>query len=126
MSDVVARVAATVRDEIRATSAYSTHKPSGMIELHANENPWPLPASLRGEIAATVAEAAVNRYPEGAGERVKQSLARAMPIPAGAAIAAVTIWISSSEPLPSTIAAPAGMGIARASDCLTRSPAPSG
>ena len=86
MSDVLARVAATVRDDIRKTAAYSTSKPSGMIELHANENPWPLPASLRGEIAATVAEAAVNRYPEGAGERVKQSLARAMPIPAGAAI----------------------------------------
>jgi histidinol-phosphate aminotransferase len=75
-----------VRDDIRATVAYATHKPSGMIELHANENPWPLPASLRGEIAATVAEAAVNRYPEGAGERVKQSLVRALPIPAGAAI----------------------------------------
>ena len=86
MSEVTARVAATVRDDIRATAAYATHKPSGMIELHANENPWPLPASLRGEIAATVAEAAVNRYPEGAGERVKQALARALPVPAGAAI----------------------------------------
>ena len=86
MNDVSARVAATVRDDIRATAAYSTHKPSGMIELHANENPWPLPASLRGEIAAMVAEAAVNRYPEGAGERVKEALMRALPVPKGAAI----------------------------------------
>jgi len=86
VSDVLARVAATVRDDIRKTAAYSTSKPSGMIELHANENPWPLPASLRGEIAATVAEAAVNRYPEGAGERVKEALARALPLPKGAAI----------------------------------------
>lgn len=83
---VGARVAATIRDEIRATSSYATAKPSGMIELHANENPWPLPASLRGELAAVVAEAAVNRYPEGAGDRVKEALARALPIPAGAAI----------------------------------------
>jgi histidinol-phosphate aminotransferase len=86
MSDVAARVAATVRDEIRASAAYATAKPAGMIELHANENPWPLPASLRGEIAATVAEAAVNRYPEGAGERVKEALTRALPVPKGAAI----------------------------------------
>ena len=86
MSDAAARVATTVRDEIRASAAYSTHKPAGMIELHANENPWPLPAALRGEIAATVAEAAVNRYPEGAGERVKAALARALPVPPGAAM----------------------------------------
>ncbi len=85
-AEVAARVAATIRDEIRATSSYSTAKPSGMIELHANENPWPLPASLRGELAAVVAEAAVNRYPEGAGERVKEALARALPVPKGAAI----------------------------------------
>jgi histidinol-phosphate aminotransferase len=77
VSDVAARVASTVRDDIRATAAYSTHKPSGMIELHANENPWPLPASLRGEIAATVAEAAVNRYPEApASASRKRSCAR--------------------------------------------------
>lgn len=85
-ADVAARVASTIRDEIRATSSYSTAKPSGMIELHANENPWPLPASLRGELAAVVAEAAVNRYPEGAGDRVKEALALALPVPSGAAI----------------------------------------
>jgi hypothetical protein len=78
VSDVAARVAATVRDDIRATPR-TRRQAVGMIELHANENPWPLPASLRGEIAATVAEAAVNRYPEGAGERVKEALAARCP-----------------------------------------------
>ena len=86
MSDVAARVAATVRDEIRATAAYPVSTTAGMIELHANENPWPLPAALRGEIAAIVAEAAVNRYPNGAGDRVKRALATALPVPPGAAI----------------------------------------
>jgi histidinol-phosphate aminotransferase len=57
-----------------------------MIELHANENPFPLPAALRAELAAMVAEAAVNRYPEGAGDRVKAALARALPLPEGAAM----------------------------------------
>lgn len=85
-SAVEARVAATIRDEILATTSYATAKPAGMIELHANENPWPLPASLRGELAAVLAEAAVNRYPEGAGEGVKRALAAALPIPHGAAV----------------------------------------
>ena len=85
-ADVAARVAATIRDEIRATSSYSTAKPKGLIELHANENPWPLPASLRGELAAAIAEAAVNRYPEGAGDAVKVALTEALPVPAGAAM----------------------------------------
>ena len=76
------RVAKTIREEILATTSYATAKPAGMIELHANENPWPLPASLRGELAAALAEAAVNRYPEGAGEGVKRALAAALPIPA--------------------------------------------
>jgi histidinol-phosphate aminotransferase len=84
--DVGARVAATIRDEIRATAAYPVPKSTGMIELHANENPWPLPPSVRAELAATVAEAAVNRYPEGAGDRVKAALARTFPVPAGAAM----------------------------------------
>ena len=84
--DVAARVAATIRDEIRASVAYPVGTTAGMIELHANENPWPLPASLRGELAAAVAEAAVNRYPEGAGARVKAALAQALPVPAGAAM----------------------------------------
>ena len=85
-AQAAARVAATIRDEIRATSSYATAKPSGMIELHANENPWPLPAALRAELAAAVAETAVNRYPEGAGERVKEAIARALPLPEGAAV----------------------------------------
>ena len=86
MSDVASRVAATIREDIRATTSYATAKPAGLIELHANENPWPLPPSLRGELAAAIAEAAVNRYPEGAGEGVKRALAAALPIPAGAAM----------------------------------------
>ncbi|MEO8485403.1 MAG: histidinol-phosphate transaminase [Betaproteobacteria bacterium] len=84
--DVAARVAATVRADIRASVAYAVGTSAGMIELHANENPWPLPASLRGELAAVLAEAAVNRYPHGAGDRVKAALLRAQPIPAGAAM----------------------------------------
>ena len=45
-ADVAASVARTIRDEIRSTAAYPVPKSAGTIELHANENPWPLPASV--------------------------------------------------------------------------------
>ena len=85
-ADVAARVQRTIRDEIRATAAYPVPKSSGMIELHANENPWPLPGDVRAKLAAAVAVVRLNRYPEGAGDAVKAALARALPLPEGAAL----------------------------------------
>ena len=41
--DVAARVAATVRPEVRALTAYHVAKADGMIKLDANESPYPLP-----------------------------------------------------------------------------------
>ncbi|CAG0978299.1 histidinol-phosphate aminotransferase [Burkholderiales bacterium] len=84
--DVAARVAATIRAEIRAGAAYAVPKTAGMIELSANENPWPLPDDVRAAVAAAVAAVPVNRYPEGAGDRVKAALVRALPLPRGAAM----------------------------------------
>lgn len=83
---VAARVAATIRAEVRALSAYTVEKPSGLIELHANENPFPLPTAMRAEINAALAEVPLNRYPEGTGARVKTALRRALPIPADAGL----------------------------------------
>jgi hypothetical protein len=53
--DVAARVQRTIRDEIRATAAYPVPTSAGMIELHANENPWPLPRRRSRQLAAAVA-----------------------------------------------------------------------
>ncbi|MFO1282043.1 MAG: histidinol-phosphate transaminase [Burkholderiales bacterium] len=85
-AEVAARVAAAIRADVRATAAYPVPKSRGFVELHANENPWPLPPQLRGEIAAAAAEAPLHRYPDGAADAVKAALARALPIPSRAAI----------------------------------------
>jgi len=85
-ADVADLVRRTVRDEIRATSAYPVPKSAGMIELHANENPWPLPDDVRAKLAAAVAAVPLNRYPDGAGDGVKAAIARALPLPEGAAL----------------------------------------
>ena len=83
---VAARVEAIVRPEIRALTAYPVPKAAGMIKLDANENPYGLSAEARAQIAAAVANVAVNRYPDGAGDDVKEALRVALSLPAEAGI----------------------------------------
>ena len=64
-------VAAVLRPEIRALSAYAVAQADGMIKLDAMENPFTLPAAIRAKIASTVAAVPVNRYPDGGARAVK-------------------------------------------------------
>jgi histidinol-phosphate aminotransferase len=61
--DAAAVVAAVLRPEIRALSAYAVAQADGMIKLDAMENPFTLPAPIRAKIAASLADVPVNRYP---------------------------------------------------------------
>jgi histidinol-phosphate aminotransferase len=79
--DAAGTVAAVVRPEICALSAYTTASAEGMIKLDAMENPFPLPDAVRGRLGAALAQVAVNRYPDIAADRVKQALSRAFAIP---------------------------------------------
>ena len=76
-------VAAIVRPEIRALSAYAVAHAGGMIKLDAMENPYPLPQAVRERLAAAVAAVPVNRYPDGGADAVKSALRRAFGIPGG-------------------------------------------
>ena len=84
--DVMRRVAATVREDVRALSAYHVDKAEGFIKLDAMENPFGLPPALRERLARVLAEVEVNRYPDGAGDGVKAALAKSLPLPEGAAL----------------------------------------
>jgi histidinol-phosphate aminotransferase len=84
--EVARRVRAVVRPEILAERAYPVLATDGLVLLHANESPHPLPAALRARLAEAVAGVALHRYPEGAGALVKAALARALPLPDGAAL----------------------------------------
>ena len=79
-------VAAVVRPEIRALTAYAVAKAPGMIKLDAMENPFPLPDPIRARIAAAVAAVPVNRYPDGSADGVKAALRAAFGIPDTAAL----------------------------------------
>ncbi len=79
--DVAARVKAVIRPKIRALAAYPVAKAVGMIKLDAMENPYGLSGEARAEIAAAVANARLNRYPDGPGDEVKTALRRSLSLP---------------------------------------------
>ena len=78
---MTARVKATVRPKIRALKAYPVAKATGLIKLDAMENPYGLSGEARAEIAAAVANARINRYPDGGGDEVKAALRQAFALP---------------------------------------------
>ena len=74
-------VAAVVRPEIRALSAYAVARAEGMIKLDAMENPYPLPAGVRTRLSEALARVPINRYPDGAADAAKGALRRVFSIP---------------------------------------------
>jgi histidinol-phosphate aminotransferase len=54
-----------------------------LVKLDAMENPYQLPQTVRDEIAALVAEAPVNRYPDAAAQRLKDMIRAVTALPPG-------------------------------------------
>jgi histidinol-phosphate aminotransferase len=79
-------VAAVIRPEIRALTAYSVTKSDGLVKLDANENPFPLPEAVRTKIAAAVAALPFNRYPDGGADAVIAALRTAAGVAGAPAI----------------------------------------
>jgi len=75
-----------VRSEILALEAYPVADAAGMVKLDAMELPYRLPEALRRELAARLAAAQINRYPEPTGRRLREKLAERMQVPAGMAL----------------------------------------
>jgi histidinol-phosphate aminotransferase len=73
--------AAVVRPEIRALTAYAVANADRLVKLDANENPLPLPESVRARIAAAVAAVAFNRYPDAGAATVVAALRAAAGVP---------------------------------------------
>jgi histidinol-phosphate aminotransferase len=72
-----------IREDVRALSAYHVPERTGLVMLDAMENPHPLPATLRAEIAQWVSNVAINRYPDPQASRLKARLREAMEVPSG-------------------------------------------
>src|SRR5207253_2860098 len=67
-------------------SAYAVAKAQGMIKLDAMENPYGLPPAVRASIGAATGAVALNRYPDGAADALKDALRRALRLPERAAL----------------------------------------
>jgi len=84
--EVAARVAAAVRSEVRALTAYQVATSDGMIKLDSNESPYALPEDVRARLAAALASVPLNRYPDGGADAVKAALRAAHALPADAGV----------------------------------------
>ena len=54
-----------------------------MVKLDAMENPYPLPAAMRRELAEVLSRVELNRYPEPSGRELRALLAHRMRVPQG-------------------------------------------
>jgi histidinol-phosphate aminotransferase len=74
---------ALLRREVLDLHAYHVPDSIGYIKLDAMENPYPVPPALREEIAATVANAAINRYPDPNPAALKEKISGLLGLPQG-------------------------------------------
>ena len=72
-----------IRPDIRALSAYHVGASEGFLKLDAMENPYQLPDNLRAELGRRLGDVALNRYPLPTYTALKQTICRAMGVPAG-------------------------------------------
>jgi histidinol-phosphate aminotransferase len=76
-------VSALLRQEVLDLHAYHVPDSAGYIKLDAMENPYSLPPALREEIAAAVAAAAINRYPDPSAASLKEKIRSVTGLPQG-------------------------------------------
>ncbi len=72
-----------IRPEVLALHAYHVPSSAGWIKLDAMENPYVLPPALREELAQTVADAEINRYPDAAAQQLKADIRQVIDLPPG-------------------------------------------
>ncbi|MDQ2149177.1 histidinol-phosphate transaminase [Alcaligenaceae bacterium C4P045] len=80
------QVAATIRADIQAMTAYPVGHSLDAIKLDAMECPYPLPDHVRDEIAQAARDAALNRYPGGDLTALHARLRAAFGIPEAASV----------------------------------------
>lgn len=72
-----------IREEILGMQAYHVSDSAGMVKLDAMENPYRLPAEMRAELGALLADVEINRYPDPTGRELCELLRSKMHVPAG-------------------------------------------
>ena len=73
----------TLRSDVRAMHSYVVQDATGMVKLDAMENPYRLPANLQAALGAHLGAVALNRYPDGRVDFLRQVLAAHTGLPEG-------------------------------------------
>lgn len=81
-----ARIAATVRADIRALAAYPVGAATGCIKLDAMECPYDLPDTVRQAIAETIRQTPLNRYPDAGLSELTAAVKHSFAIPEAASV----------------------------------------
>ncbi len=84
MSAVAGRIAGTVRPDILALAAYPVAHAEGCIKLDAMECPYELPEAVRDDLARTLRDTPLNRYPAADLSELQAAVKTAFGVPAGA------------------------------------------
>src|SRR3954471_10157918 len=99
-----------VRDDLRGLTPYGAPQLDVAVRLNTNENPYPPPAELVADVAASVAAAAadLNRYPDREATELRTALARYL----DGGVATEQVWAAngSNEILQQVLMAFGGAG----------------
>jgi histidinol-phosphate aminotransferase len=72
-----------IRQDVQSMHAYAVQDSAGMVKLDAMENPYRLPAGLQAELGRRLGALALNRYPDGRVNDLRQALAQYAHMPEG-------------------------------------------
>ncbi|WP_394788258.1 histidinol-phosphate transaminase [Rhodoferax sp.] len=73
----------TIRPDVQAMHSYVVQDATGMVKLDAMENPYRLPPALQAALGERLGAVALNRYPDGRVDYLRQVLAAHTGLPAG-------------------------------------------
>ena len=72
-----------LRDDVQSMHAYAIQPSAGLVKLDAMENPFALPPALQQALGERLGRVALNRYPAGRIDDLRQALAAHAQLPAG-------------------------------------------
>ncbi|MEY3488395.1 MAG: Histidinol-phosphate aminotransferase 2 [Pseudomonadota bacterium] len=72
-----------IRQDVQSMHAYAVQDSAGMVKLDAMENPHRLSAELQAELGRRLGALALNRYPDGRVNDLRQALAQYAHMPPG-------------------------------------------
>jgi histidinol-phosphate aminotransferase len=75
-----------LRQDVQSMHAYAVQPSAGLVKLDSMENPFRLPEPLQQALGERLGRVALNRYPAGRVEELREALARHARMPAGCAL----------------------------------------